>query len=55
MNGQERRYNIEHQQNVLLNVLHRPIDVTTQSGRLEVIMAELVGTESFEQKVSQLL
>ena len=32
MNDPERRYNIEHQLNVLLNVLRRPIDVTAKSG-----------------------
>jgi hypothetical protein len=30
---QEKRYNLEHQQNVLLNVLHRPLDIATQSSR----------------------
>jgi len=30
---QEKRYNLEHQQNVLLNVLHRPVDITANSGR----------------------
>jgi hypothetical protein len=33
MNDQERRYNIERQQNVLLNVLRRPIDIATNTGR----------------------
>ena len=32
-NGHEKRYNLERRPKNLVNVLHRPIEVTTQSGR----------------------
>jgi hypothetical protein len=31
-NDREKRYNLELQQNVLLNVLHPPVETATQSG-----------------------
>jgi hypothetical protein len=34
MKDLERRYNTEHRQNDLLNVLHRPIDIAVISSRL---------------------
>ena len=33
MEDLERRYNIEHQQNVLLNVLHRSVEIAAKSGQ----------------------
>jgi len=36
MKDQERRYNIEHRQNALLNVLHRPLDIAAESSRSEI-------------------